>query len=102
MACNSAQPRDQIYVKRYMFLPFARNLKIYICKWKLKAVNTFGLIILKNLLQMHLKLLQKSNSETAEATGDLIGNKIADKITKVSRGSPQNTSETVESETENT
>ena len=51
---------------------------------------------------MHLKLLQKSNSKTAEATGDLIGNKIADKITKVSRGSPQNTSETVESETENT
>ena len=51
---------------------------------------------------MHLKLLQKSNSKTAKATGDLIGNKIADKITKVSRGSPQNTSETVESEIENT
>ena len=31
MACNSAQPRDQIYVKRYIFLPFARNIKkIYI------------------------------------------------------------------------
>ena len=29
-----------------------------------------------NMLQMHLKILQK----TAEATGDLIGNKIADKI----------------------
>ena len=30
----------------------------------------------------------------------MIGNKIADKITKVSRTSPQNTPETVESETE--
>ena len=36
--------------------------------------------MLNNLLQMHLKLL-----ETAEATGDLIGNKIVDKIKKVSR-----------------
>ena len=28
--------------------------------------------------------------KTAEATGDLIGNKIANKITKVSRSSPLN------------
>ena len=35
--------------------------------------------------------------KTAEATADLIGNKSANKITKES---PQNTSETVESETE--
>ena len=32
------------------------------------------------------------NQNTAEATGDLIGNKIADKITKVSRNSQQNNS----------
>ena len=38
----------------------------------------------------------------AKATSDLIGNKIADKTTRVSRGSPQNNSETVENETENT
>ena len=36
--------------------------------------------------------------ETAEATGDLIGNKIADKITKVSKTSPENNSETNEEE----
>ena len=35
------------------------------------------LIILNNLLQMHQKLLQKSNSKkTSEATRDLIGNKM--------------------------
>ena len=37
-----------------------------------------------------LKLLKESNSKAAEATSDLIGNKIADKVTKVSISSPQN------------
>ena len=37
----------------------------------------------------------------AEATGDLIDNKIADKITKVSRTSPQNSSKSLKNETEN-
>ena len=36
--------------------------------------------------------------KTTEATGDLIGNKIADKITKVSKNSQQNKSETVTNE----
>ena len=41
--------------------------------------------MLNNLLQMHLKLLQKVRfRETAEATSDLIGNKTADKIKRVS------------------
>ena len=40
---------------------------------------------------MDLKLLQKKAiQKTAEATDDLIGNKIVDKITKVLRISPQN------------
>ena len=34
----------------------------------------------------------------AEATGDLIGNKIADRITNVSKNSQQNNSETVTNE----
>ena len=45
---------------------------------------------------MHLKLLQKSNSKAAEATGDLTGNKIADKVERVSKTSPNNNSETNE------
>ena len=41
------------------------------------------LIMLKNLLHMHLKLLQKEQfKKTAEATGDLVPNKIANKITR--------------------
>ena len=39
-----------------------------------------------NLIQMHLKTLQKKVIlKTAEEPGDLIGNKIADKIKKVLR-----------------
>ena len=37
--------------------------------------------------------------KTAQAVGDLIGYKFADKITKVSKISPQNTTEAVPSET---
>ena len=51
---------------------------------------------------MLLKLIQKGQfNKTAEATGDLIGDKIANKITKVSRTSAQNNSEAVTNETEN-
>ena len=46
---------------------------------------------------MHLKLLKSRNS-TAKATSHLIGNKIADKISKVSKNSQQNNSETVTNE----
>ena len=45
---------------------------------------------------MHLKLVQKEllKKKTIGATGYLIGNKIVDKITKISRTLPQNNSET--------
>ena len=36
--------------------------------------------------------------KTAEGTGDLVGNKTANKITKLSKNSPQNNSETVTNE----
>ena len=48
---------------------------------------------------MHIKLLQKKNYKRAEATSDLISNKIADKITKPSSTSPEKSSESVKSET---
>ena len=44
--------------------------------------------MLKNLQQIQLKLLQKESfKKTAEATGNLIGSKIANRITKVSKNS---------------
>ena len=50
--------------------------------------------MLNNLLQMHLKLPQKrAIQKTAKTTVDLIGNKIADKVTRVSKTLPKNNSE---------
>ena len=45
--------------------------------------------------------LKRTIQKRPEETGDLTGNTTADKITIVSRCSPQNSSETVKSETEN-
>ena len=44
---------------------------------------------------------KRAIEKTAEAAGDLIGNKVADKITKVLRISPQNKLETVTNAEEN-
>ena len=47
---------------------------------------------------MHL-LLQRSNAKkTSEATSDLIGRKITNEITKISKNLQQNSSETVTNE----
>ena len=53
--------------------------------------------MLSNQLQMHLKLLQKEQlKKAAEATVDLIGNKISYKITRTSNTSSKNNLETNE------
>ena len=55
--------------------------------------------MLNNLPQIRLKLLQKKAiQKTAEATSDLITNKIANRITKVSKSFQPNNSETVTNE----
>ena len=41
---------------------------------------------------------QRAIQKTAEVTGDFIGNKIADRITKVLKNSEQNNSDTVTNE----
>ena len=48
--------------------------------------------MVNNLQQMYLKLVQKIIKKTAEAAGDLIVNKVTDKITKVSKNFPKNNS----------
>ena len=49
--------------------------------------------MLNNLLQMLKTTSKRAVKITAEATGNLIGIKIADKVMKVSRTSPQNSLE---------
>ena len=86
----SIEPRYVIFVHSYGFLSFAKNMR-----------KIIGKNISENLSSKHSQKLldqaMKSTTDalktaskktpiqkTAEATGDLIGNKNADKVTKVS------------------
>ena len=79
--------RDTIYVKRYGFLSFAKNMAKGLS-------NKYGQKLLdsaKKTTTVAKKQLQKRTTQkTAEATRDLISNKIADKITSVSKKSNNN------------
>ena len=78
-------PRNWIFVKGYGFLSFARNIgknvsknisKDLSCKYSQKLLDHS-----KQSATDALKLVQKEwFKKTAEATGDLIGNRVADKI----------------------
>ena len=94
MTCYSVQPRDQIFVKGYEFLPFPRDMGKNIGKNVSKNVSSkYGQNLLdhakqstKHAKQSALKTVsKKAIQKRAEATDDLIGNKIADRITKVSK-----------------
>ena len=62
-----------------------------------KISKNYSQIIVKNFLSATGAIKTASKREiqnTSEVTGDLIGNKISDKVTNVSKTSPQNNSET--------
>ena len=78
----SIEPRERKYVKGYGFLSFLKNIaKNLSNKYGQKLVDTA-----KKFVTDALKIASKRGiQETAEATGDLVGNKIADKITIISK-----------------
>ena len=77
----SIEPRDRIYVKGYGFLSFAKNMgKNLSNKYDQKLLDTNKISTTDAIETASKRAIQK----TAEATGYLIGNKIADKITSVS------------------
>ena len=59
--CYSVQPRDRIFVKGYGFLSFAKNISRNISKTLTGKFSQDLLDMLKNLQQMHLKLLHKES-----------------------------------------
>ena len=67
----SIEPRERRYVKRYGFMSFARNFSDKYSKSLMDVSKSFAKTAGKKILK-----------ETAKATGDLIGNKIAVKITQ--------------------
>ena len=77
----SIEPRDRICVKGYGFLSFAKNMgKSLRNKYGQKLLDSA-----KSSTTDEIKTASKrAIHKTAETTGDLIGNKIGDKITIVS------------------
>ena len=76
------EPRDRIYVKGYGFLSFIKAIgKNLNKKYDQKLLDSA-----KNSTADAIKTASKNenNKKTAEATRNLIGNKIKDKITSVS------------------
>ena len=76
------EPRDRIYVKRYGFVCFAKNMgKSLINKYFQKLLDSAK----KSTTDVIKTTSKTAIQKTAEATGYLIGNKITDKITSVSK-----------------
>ena len=83
----SIEPRDRMCVKGYGFLSFAKNMgKLLSNKYGQKLVDSAKKYTADAIKTASKRAIQK----TTEATGDLIGNKIADKITSVSKKSNNN------------
>ena len=78
----SIEPRDRIYVKGYGFLSFAKNIGK-------SLTNKYGQKLLDSAKKSTTDTMKAASKEqfikTAEETGDLIGNKTADKVTSVSK-----------------
>ena len=95
MARYSVQPGDRKFVKGYGFLSFAKNMGKNKSK-NLNGKNSQKLLdhAKQSSIDAFITASKKAIQKTRYATDDLIGNKIADKITKVSKNAQQNNSET--------
>ena len=80
----SIEPKDRIYVIGYRFLSFAKNMsKNLSIKYGKKILNKGK----KSTTDARKTASKRAIQKIAEATDDLIGNKIADKITNISKKS---------------
>ena len=93
----SIEPKDRIYVKGYGFLSFDKSISNKECKKVVDSVKKSTTDATKTASKSANRAIQ----ETAKATGDLIDNKIAGKITKASKElHSKNNSKTDKSELE--
>ena len=83
----SVEPKFRKYVKRYGFLSFARRFG-----------NKYGIKLMDTATKIGIDAAKTASKwvvkKTAEATGDLIGNEIGDKITSL--GKPKEKAKKVE------
>ena len=85
----SIEPRDRIYVKGYGFLSFAKNMGRHTNKVAKSLSNKYSQKLLDSAKKSTTDAIKTASKrairKTAEVTGDLIGNKIADEITSISK-----------------
>ena len=83
------EPRERRYVKGYGFLCFARNRGTHTTKVAKNLNNQYGQRVAdfaKKSATDALKIASKrAIQKTAAASGDLVGNFIADKVTSISK-----------------
>ena len=81
----SIEPRDRIYVKEYELLYFTKNMDKNLS-------NKYGQKLSESAKKSTTDPIKTASKieiqKTAEATGDLIGNNIADKIISFSKKTP--------------
>ena len=87
----SIEPRDRVYVKGYGFLSLAKK----ICK-SLSNKYDQKLRAKKSTVDAKKNSFKRTIQKASEATGDLIGNKIADKIISVSKKPSSNNNDGVD------
>ena len=92
---HSIEPKDTRYVKGYKFLSFPKSMGTHSSnKYSQKLLHSA-----KKFTTDEIKTsLKRAIQKTAEATGDLIGNKNADKITSVSKRSSKETNNEIPKE----
>ena len=85
----SIEPRGRRYVKGYGFLPFDRNLDTHPTEAAKNLNNKYGQKLAdsaKKYVTDALKIAGKrAIQNTAEASGDLVGNSISDKVTNIKK-----------------
>ena len=85
----SIEPRERSDVKGYGFLSFARNLGTHPTKVAKSLNNKYGQKLadsVKKTATDAFKIASKrAIQKTAEATGDLVGSTIANRITSISK-----------------
>ena len=101
MTHYSVQPIDETFVKGY-WLSFAKNMgwnigknirNILSSKYSQKLIDHAKKSSTHSLKTASKRAIEKKKKKKIEPTSDLMRNKITDRITKVSKTSPQNNSE---------
>ena len=87
--CYSIEPGERRYVKGYGFLSFARNIGTHAAKVAKNMSNKHSQKLVDTAKKSATDAIKTASKraiqKTAKATGDLVGNKIADKITSASK-----------------